>query len=1507
MSEISDKATVTLQVNGKQAKQAIEDLEQKIIKTKEAIDRLKAAGDDPKNLSKMRNKLKNLNKQLDETKSATMGVEWAMRNLDKATPRQLDKALKTLRNQLKDIPQGSTVWQGHINKIRQLQNQLEHIKKQTKDTESMWERFSKFWFQSGQAIAAVVMGLDQLVGFLRGFVNSYAEMEQEMANVRKFTGMDAQQVAELNEEFKKMDTRSSREQLNKLAQEAGRLGKTSREDVLGFVRAADQINVALDDLGDGATLTVSKLTGIFGDEEKYGTEQSLLKVGSVINDLSQNCSASAPYIAEFASRLGGVGAQANLTIPQIMAFGAVLDSKEQNLEASSTALSQVIVRLYQDPAKYAKVAGLEAKRFTQLVRTDMNAALIELLTTLQNVGGMDKLSPMFKEMGENGSRAITTLSTLAKNIDAVRAQQEAANKAFEDGTSVTREFDVQNNTVKAKMEKSLKQMKEIAIDLGQKLYPLMSAFTTSTTVATKALSFLVDAFIALRGIIIPVITAVAAYYASVGLSIAASKAWLVIVKAKTLALGALKVSLVVANATLLLLTGNITRARAAMRLLSATFKLNPFGAVMATIAGVVSILSLFKKETDETAKKVREAMDVSDEYAKALSEEMKKIDELTTRLKLNKKSSNDYKNAKDEILSQYGKYLKGLIDEKNEIVDLAAAYDRLSGAARQSAKERAYNEGYQSVIDAHKDDVAKTTEDFIEKLVAAGWDDNDARMMNYRIKSAWASGDATPEDIQSQIDRLYRKGGMPGYSDKQASLQRDAQRAFYDMQTSYFSQQEDLAQFDATDAVVNPVKYLSGEKLDEVIKLLEENIKNNKPTSFKANEYTAYEQMVFLSVDDAKKILQEAKAKQSANASSTRNPIGDTIPPSSTPEPAVAENKIDPRLRALLDKNKADYNNATAKNVVEYSIGLKDYEAYLMQKEALDKQYIDDQLDSYRQFYDVKNDEERLAIAKADKEYQALILKRADLEKKTNDDKAKATIASLQSEMLEEENSYRIMFQNVNSQFYGDSLAQQELLHQLRVKYLTKFRDLYKEGTKEYLQYEKELQFEHQEDMLNKQKLYMQKLEEWRENYTSLSSANRMKIELDTLEEMYRLGIIKEEEYQRLRKGLENKYNNAIMTSPDGKVDYRSGSARANAENEALKRQRDSYLADAKSKYEQGLMTEEEYNQARANIHKNYTNQVFENVKDGLDSETALYVTAIASWKNLFISFSETGKLSLEDIGKVASSTFAVMTAGLETYSQFVQADSKIQLAKVEKRYDAEIEAAEGNKYKTAKLEKQKEAEMNKLKREASRKEFKVKVITAIAQTAQNTLAAFGSGLQAPWPMSMWLAPLLAGIATAQGLVQIALLKKQQQAAETEGYAEGGFTKPGGKYEPAGVVHAGEWVASQKLLSNPVARPLIAALEYAQRTNTYGLLKGEDVSRSIMAPATIASLAENDNATTLVAAALMRSTEIMKALNTRLNEPFVTVNTVTGDAGIKKAQDDYDKLKRNKTPKSKRK
>ena len=186
------------------------------------------------------------------------------------------------------------------------------------------------------------------------------------------------------------------------------------------------------------------------------------------------------------------------------------------------------------------------------------------------------------------------------------------------------------------------------------------------------------------------------------------------------------------------------------------------------------------------------------------------------------------------------------------------------------------------------------------------------------------------------------------------------------------------------------------------------------------------------------------------------------------------------------------------------------------------------------------------------------------------------------------------------------------------------------------------------------------------------------------------------------------------------------------------------------------------------------------------------------------------------------------------------------------------------------------------------------------------------------------IAPIAAAMAVAAGAMQVAAIKKQQQASQAQGYGEGGFTRKGRADEVAGVVHAGEWVASQKLVASPVARPLIEALDYAQRTNTIGSLRSADVSKSITAPMALAQSQPQ-----VIVQESKDLKEIIARLNERLDEPFVTVNTVTGDKGIKtcasrkpnelarfaealpslsnQAQDEYQRLMNNKSPKSKRK
>lgn len=76
------------------------------------------------------------------------------------------------------------------------------------------------------------------------------------------------------------------------------------------------------------------------------------------------------------------------------------------------------------------------------------------------------------------------------------------------------------------------------------------------------------------------------------------------------------------------------------------------------------------------------------------------------------------------------------------------------------------------------------------------------------------------------------------------------------------------------------------------------------------------------------------------------------------------------------------------------------------------------------------------------------------------------------------------------------------------------------------------------------------------------------------------------------------------------------------------------------------------------------------------------------------------------------------------------------------------------------------------------------------------------------------------GVALAFGALAVGLI-----ASLAGGFADGGFTPGGPKMKPAGVVHAGEWVAPQWMVTHPVFGSLIASLE-ATRTGAQGFSAG---------------------------------------------------------------------------------
>lgn len=1279
----------------------------------------------------------------------------------------------------------------------------------------------------------------------RKAVNAYASMEQEMANVRKFTGMEAEDVEQLNEQLKKINTRTSREDLNKLAQEAGRLGKTSQEDVLGFVRAADKINVALDDLGEGATLTLSKLTGIFGDEKRLGTERALLSVGSVINELSQNCSASAPYIAEFASRMGGVGAQAGMTAQQIMAYAAVLDSNNQKLEASSTALSQVIVRIYQEPQKYAKVAGMDASRFAKLVKTDMNAALIEFLSTLSKAGNMDVLSPMFKDMGENGSRAISALSTLAGHISEVKEQQRVANQAFAEATSIDKEFDVQNNTVQAGLDKAKNKVNELAVALGQKLQPVMSMVISSSTIALKVISLVVDFLVANRKEIVMASFALATYAVTVNavaiktaLMTAWTRTWAVLCKALPATMGLLNVAFAALKNSVLYFTNGLQvnykmqmRWKKAVDLMMSANPAKVFTlAAVAAVALSKIIVKLISHYTNQR-KALEEVQKIRNKAAASVEEEKAKIQQLM-------KAAADHNAEEKERIE--------ICNRLNEIIpDFNAKIDSTTKAFRYST--HALNKHIQSLTRFYELQGARET------LKTLGADRAKLKAEQTQIQQEIDAQNAQNSAYQaSNAGQFQTTSGtsLPGFA--LTSIFNSGVMSALNMRLRGVNRK--LAE---KDAEMNAIYQAFG-----VMALLTEGGGGNPD----APEGTDGDGATGLGSGGYTSQTLAEKERKKAEAAARR---------------AAAKEKKEFRQR--LESVKGEWEKEDAANTARYRSGEGTYLGFLERKHDLEIRYLDDSMKVYAD-----------ANLQEDEDYAALLKKKEERLMKWNERKKALEASEAQRRQRYEEMEANTDFLTPASPLFGNEEVLQMRLYDIKVKYLKKAQAAQQRDSEEYHNYEMKIQESEQEEKMRRQKRFMEVVQKYSVHFQRKSDEERLAIERECLEQALRLGMITQEQFEKSIKALRDSMLPESQKEPEDK----SKSKKHYSNDPSYK----SELQNLESLHAAKLISEEEFLKRKAKLDEEYQ-------RKGLKESGDNYVTMLTNVWDAFKKLKESqnpGDL-LSNLADLMAASWAVAQAAIQSYSEYSKACADLEVAQAEKKYERITAFAEGNAYKTKQAEKQKEKEIARIKSEQSRKQFAMNVLTAVAQTAINAVAAYGAGLQVGGPAGLVLAPIAAAMAMAAGAIQIATLKKQQQAAEATGYMQGGFTPPGRRDKAVGVVHAGEWVAPQELVNNPRTRPMIEFLESARRGNRIGSITHADVSRTVTAPIITAQSSRSAAATAVQrrdqseVSPDTRLGDTLNRLEQRLSEPFVTINTVTGNHGSRKAEEEYDRLMRNKS------
>ena len=601
-----------------------------------------------------------------------------------ASVKQIRSEMNKLVNEQNRMVIGSDEYISHAKKIKELRQYLKEHAQNIGSAASAWTEMYNKVLQFGTGIGGltqILSSLDNVTSTLKQVATDLAAMDDVYSDVIKTTGLTREQVEELNESFKNLDTRTSREQLNNLAYIAGKLGISSKELVQQFVEAADIINVSMGDvLGDDATLAIGKMVDVYKKStdmlKDKSLKEQLLSLGSAVNELGKTSTANEQYMVNFTGRLGGIAVQAGLAADQILGFASALDQDMQKVEMSATAFQKLIQKVISKPAEFAKIAGMELGKFKQLIETDMNEALKKVLKGFSGAGGFDNLLPIFQDLGLDGARAAAAISSMANSLDKVEAAQSIANKAMLEGVSCYEEFSVKNNNMQANLEKARKKFQDTRLELGQKLYPILLKLTKTSTAGIKAISSATSWISKNKGVVLAIIAPLTLYIAKVTLLktrllllTAAEKAGMVI-KA------AYKTAVYAVAAAQAKMAGNTERAAAAVRKMNASANAVPWVALATAI--IAAGTAIYKLATRTTA-----AQKAMKDFHERTAEQKAEADKLFGTLRELRKGTDDYNKVQKKILETYPTLLQDQLDEKGNILDIEQAYNKVITAMKR--------------------------------------------------------------------------------------------------------------------------------------------------------------------------------------------------------------------------------------------------------------------------------------------------------------------------------------------------------------------------------------------------------------------------------------------------------------------------------------------------------------------------------------------------------------------------------------------------------------------------------------------------------------------------------------------------------------------------------------------------------------------------------------------------------------------------------------------------------
>lgn len=562
-----------------------------------------------------------------------------------------------------------------------------------------------------------------------------------------------------------------------------------------------------------------------------------------------------------------------------------------------------------------------------------------------------------------------------------------------------------------------------------------------------------------------------------------------------------------------------------------------------------------------------------------------------------------------------------------------------------------------------------------------------------------------------------------------------------------------------------------------------------------------------------------------------------------------------------------------ANNAKAYAEGKKTYQQFIDDRQSI-------QIKGFaklKQLYGEKSNE-----------YKQLLDNQVNVVKQHDAAIQKMNEQTIERERLQKEASIKAQYNDASSAIYQNDTALNEALYKNDVEAMKKRLALFKdrEGSEEWLDLKAEMEQAELDHQLQMQESYQNQLKELRQQFGKQDLQAQETMYLNGLDNLYKQGLIKEEEYQQMKLEITKQF--AAQRAQIDADDHGAGSAQLKINDKSSEMVNSARAAAGESQ-----------STSNATLGGYFTSQI-SNYQNTMEKLKELYGNDKKNHAAYMQAKAQVTANFLDNMMQQTSAAYNGINNILSSASAYAQACSDLEQAKISKNYEKQIAAAGNNSKKKKKLEEKRDKELAAAKSKANKKSMKIEIAQAIASTAMAAINAYSSA--ASIPVTGWvMAPIAAGMATAAGMLQIATIKKQHQA-EAAGYYEGGYTGGNRYRKEAGVVHEGEFVANHNAVNNTSIRPALDLIDRAQRSNTVGSLTADDITRSLGqgGSTVVAPVVNVNNDNTEVRQSLEGVNAAVSRLTQTLDDGIEVEVPISGRRGLHRRLQDYQRIINNK-------